>query len=87
MNKKVLAVTAMAVLVGGSASYAKTISKDVKPVETELADESADSHMDKDVQKFVEAQKKNKQKRSISVSSDLLGRRGGAFKGKGAFRK
>lgn len=86
MNKKVLAVTAMAVLVGGSASYAKTVSKDVKPAETELADESADSRLDKGVQKFVDAQKKNHQKRSVSVSSDLLGRRGGALKGKGTLK-
>ena len=84
MNKKMLTVTAMAVLVGGSASYAKSVSKDSQPVEKEFVSETTNSRMDKSVQKFVEAQKKNNQKRSVSVSSDLLGRRGGVVKGKAA---
>lgn len=71
MNKKIIAMTAMAVLIGGSASYASI---------------STDSRMDKGVQKFVEAQKQNNQKRSVTLSSDLLGRRGGALKGKGALK-
>ncbi len=84
MNKKLLAVTTLAVLVGGAASYAKPISKNIQPMEDEQADEVGESRMDKNVQKFVEAQKKNGQKRSVSVSSDVLGRRGGALKGKAA---
>ncbi|SIO31507.1 S8 family serine peptidase [Fibrobacter sp. UWB11] len=86
MNKKMLALTAMAVLVGGSASYAKPISKDADVLETELVGESAESRMDKGVQKFVEAQKKNNLKRSVLVTSDLLGRRGGSLKGKGSLK-
>lgn len=84
MNKAVLTVAAMAVLVGGSASYAKSVSKDSQSVEKEFVSETTNSRMDKSVQKFVEAQKKNNQKRSVSVASDVLGRRGGAVKGKAA---
>ena len=62
MNKAVLTVAAMAVLVGGSASYAKSVSKDSRPVEREFDRVSTNSRMDKSVQKFVEAQKKNNQK-------------------------
>ncbi len=83
MNKKMLALTAMAVLVGGSAAYANTASDDVSSDEVKLTDEvsSAPSRMDKSVQKFVEKQKANKLKRKVSVKADVLGRRGGAQKG------
>jgi hypothetical protein len=86
MNKKMLAMATMAVLVGGSASYAAELSKDVKSAEKEWTDGSvlAHSRMDGNVKKFVDAQKSNALKRKVTLKSDLLGRRGGALKGKGS---
>lgn len=82
MNKKMLTITAVAALVGGTASYAAT-SDDVKSTDKEWVDESAPatSRMSNSVKKFVEAQKSNAQKRKVSLKSDVLGRRGGAQKG------
>ena len=83
MNKKMLAMTAMAVLVGGSASYAQTNSDDVKSEKEAQIEESVSvpSRMGLSVQKFVEKQKQNTQKRKVTLKSDVLGRRGGAQKG------
>ena len=83
MNKKILTMTAMAVLVGGSASYAQTVSADVKSEKEVQVEESvqAPSRMDGGVRKFVEKQKSNTQKRKVTLKSDVLGRRGGAQKG------
>ena len=83
MNKKILTMTAMAVLVGGSASYAQTTSADVKSEKDAQIEESvqAPSRMDGGVKKFVEKQKANTQKRKVALKSDVLGRRGGAQKG------
>ncbi len=83
MNKKILTMTAMAVLVGGSASYAQTVSDDFQSDEVAFVDESsaAPSRMDSGVRKFVEKQKANTQKRKVTLKSDVLGRRGGAQKG------
>ena len=80
MNKKILTMTAMAVLVGGSASYAQTVSDDFQSEEVAFVDESsaAPSRMDSGVRKFVEKQKANTQKRKVTLKSDVLGRRGGA---------
>ena len=82
MNKKMLTITAVAALVGGTASYAAT-SDDVKSTDKEWVDESAPatSRMSNSVKKFVEEQKSNTQKRKVSLKSDVLGRRGGAQKG------
>ena len=62
MNKKILTMTAMAVLVGGSASYAQTVSADVKSEKEVQVEESvqAPSRMDGGVRKFVEKQKSNR---------------------------
>ena len=67
MNKKMLAMTAMAVLVGGSASYAQTNSDDVKSEKEAQIEESVSvpSRMGLSVQKFVEKQKQNTQKHFI----------------------
>ena len=83
MNKKILTMTAMAVLVGGSASYAQTVSADVKSEKEAQVEEAvqAPSRMDGGVKKFVEKQKSNTQKRKVTLKSDVLGRRGGAQKG------
>lgn len=83
MNKKMLAMTAMAVLVGGSASYAQTNSDDVKSEKEAQIEESVSvpSRMGLSVQKFVEKQKQNTQKRKVTLKSDVLGRRGGVQKG------
>lgn len=83
MNKKMLAMTAMAVLVGGSASYAKTNSDDVKLEKEAQIEEpvSLPSRMGHNVKKFVEKQKQNTQKRKVTLKSDVLGRRGVAQKG------
>lgn len=83
MNKKMLTITAVAALVGGSASYAAQISKDVKSQEKEWSEESVSAHprMGSSVKKFVDAQKKNTAKRKVTLKTDPLGRRGGALKG------
>lgn len=74
MKNKV--ITAL-VLLGGVASWAQML--DSKPMEKKAevtASFERPSRMGKNVKKFVDARKSMKQKKNVSVKSDILGRRG-----------